>query len=243
MSNYNLTDENGHIINGLRADVMRCCMENKNLLEEAGSIYVGTGEKFSIGGEQICKTTSLSTGESGEVLMSKGGDLSYSKITENNFQLNFNKSEDLLSVARICPSFAGDAIPFESCICDFSIDRFTAGIYKRGTITLNFAEGVPSKTFTIKSNDASSHFGFLCLLNYNDSGVYKTFNYGLIYFPDFEDGAYYYFPDIFTKFYGYHYEGCFIKIERVNTTTYRITLSSNYLQRGNTNIVYINEIE
>lgn len=91
MSDYDITtDENGCIKNGLRADIMRCCMENKNLLAENGSIYVGTGEKIVIGDGTpnritIAKTAALSPGEYGEVLMIKDGELCYSKLSEINF--------------------------------------------------------------------------------------------------------------------------------------------------------------
>lgn len=44
----NLIDNNNFIITGLRADVMRCSMETKNLLDTKGSIYVGTGRSKSI---------------------------------------------------------------------------------------------------------------------------------------------------------------------------------------------------
>ena len=96
MSDYDITtDENGCIKNGLRADIMRCCMENKNLLAENGSIYVGTGEKIIIGDGTpnritIAKTAALSPGEYGEVLMVKDGELCYSKLSEMNFHYDAN---------------------------------------------------------------------------------------------------------------------------------------------------------
>lgn len=96
MSDYDITtDENGCIKNGLRADIMRCCMENKNLLAENGSIYVGTGEKIIIGEGTsnritIAKTAALSPGEYGEVLMVKEGELCYSKLSEMNFHYDAN---------------------------------------------------------------------------------------------------------------------------------------------------------
>lgn len=92
---YNITtDENGCIRNGLRADIMRCCMENKNLLAEKGSIYVGTGETIVKTGldddVEIAKTKALNPGSSGELLMVKDGKLGYSKLTEVNFAYNYS---------------------------------------------------------------------------------------------------------------------------------------------------------
>lgn len=91
MTDYDITtDAEGHIKNGLRADVMRSCMENKNLLEQAGSIYVGTGEKIVIGEGTdkqitIAKTAALNPGKPGEILMVKDGELKYSMLSEANF--------------------------------------------------------------------------------------------------------------------------------------------------------------
>lgn len=90
---YNITtDENGCIRNGLRADIMRCCMENKNLLAVKGSIYVGTGETIVKTGPgddiEIAKTKALNPGNSGELLMVKDGKLGYFKLTEVNFAYN-----------------------------------------------------------------------------------------------------------------------------------------------------------
>ena len=89
MSSYDniTTDENGNIKNGLRADIMRCCMENKNLLEEQGSLYVGTDERYSISGGavEIPLTAALNPGNFGEVLMVDGQELSYNKLSEANF--------------------------------------------------------------------------------------------------------------------------------------------------------------
>jgi len=47
------------IDNGLRADIMRKRMEDKNTLSHKGSLYVGTGEKETINGVDIYKTQEL----------------------------------------------------------------------------------------------------------------------------------------------------------------------------------------
>lgn len=43
-----MADTNNIIPNGLRADVMRNKMENKDALKEDGYIYIGTGNKIKI---------------------------------------------------------------------------------------------------------------------------------------------------------------------------------------------------
>lgn len=82
-----LNDGNGIIPNNQRADVMRCSIENKNLLNSKGSIYVGTGESHTIyngGGEgvdiNIPITTALPVGPDGSLLIcdnSSNAGLSY----------------------------------------------------------------------------------------------------------------------------------------------------------------------
>ena len=124
MSDYDITtDDYGRIKNGLRADVMRCCMENKNLLEENGSIYVGTGEKIIIGEGTsnritIAKTKALNPGEYGELLMVKDGDLNYSKLSEENF------SYDVDGVAEIKDG-GGYTIPVAEACYSLKKDLYT----------------------------------------------------------------------------------------------------------------------
>ena len=78
-------DSNNCIPTGLRADIMRSSMENKNLLSKKGSIYVGTGETVTVGGEKIYKTKALELGSSGQVLIVKDGELKYSTLTNESF--------------------------------------------------------------------------------------------------------------------------------------------------------------
>ena len=65
-------DINNCILNNLRADVIRKSIENKNLLANKGSMYVGTGdtETISIGGDTyiIPITAELSTQDQGQIL-------------------------------------------------------------------------------------------------------------------------------------------------------------------------------
>jgi hypothetical protein len=88
----NLTDDNNCIQPGLRVDIMRCSMENKNLLTKKGSIYVGTGESFTVGEQTIYKTKALELGGSGEVLQVINGNLGYDKIQNSNFDSEVNYS-------------------------------------------------------------------------------------------------------------------------------------------------------
>ena len=53
-------DGNGVFPNNQRADVMRNSMENKNLLANRGSIYVGTGNSSTIGSDTVYRTAALS---------------------------------------------------------------------------------------------------------------------------------------------------------------------------------------
>ena len=80
-----IVDNNNCIPSGLRADIMRQSMENKNLLSTKGSIYVGTGESVTINGEKIYKTKALALGAEGEILQVKNGDLGYGKIPNTLF--------------------------------------------------------------------------------------------------------------------------------------------------------------
>ena len=84
------TTNYGFIANGLRADIMRHSMENKNLLNTKGSIYVGTGRQTTIttsqGDYNIPITTSLPCGANNTVLTADSSDptgLKYKKITKD----------------------------------------------------------------------------------------------------------------------------------------------------------------
>ena len=82
----NITDDNGAIQTGLRADIMRKSMENKNLLSSKGSIYVGTGDTNNVvvsgSTVSIPKTAALTVGNQNEVLsVGANNTLQYSKIT------------------------------------------------------------------------------------------------------------------------------------------------------------------
>ena len=82
-----MADNNNFIVNGentipsgLASDLMRMSMENKNLLETKGSIYVGTGRTNKDG---VAITEALEPGEPNTVLtvLDNEGTLGYSKVT------------------------------------------------------------------------------------------------------------------------------------------------------------------
>ena len=59
----------GTIPSGLRADDMRERMENKNLLNAKGALYVGTGGSETVNSNTIYETTALTVGANNTVLM------------------------------------------------------------------------------------------------------------------------------------------------------------------------------
>ena len=88
----NLTDGNNCIQSGLRADIMRCSMEGKNLLQSANSLYVGAGEPVSKGNTYIPKTEELRV-KSGDFFYSDGGQLKNgNKLSDTNFSASINYS-------------------------------------------------------------------------------------------------------------------------------------------------------
>ncbi|MBO7691913.1 MAG: hypothetical protein J6T10_04675 [Methanobrevibacter sp.] len=86
----NLTTNDGAIETGLRADVMRLSMENKNLLSNKDSIYVGTGDTTSVNVDgstiTIPTTKALEKGSDNTVLSVVGGNLGYNKVNPDLVQ-------------------------------------------------------------------------------------------------------------------------------------------------------------
>ena len=83
----------GIIPNNTEAINFRQSVENKNLLAEKGSIYIGTGQYIDLGeGKKIAKTTALAAGETNTVLQvaqdGEGKTLQYGKITTDNIDQN-----------------------------------------------------------------------------------------------------------------------------------------------------------
>jgi len=110
-----LIGPDGEIINGLRADLMRTCMENKNLLTKKGSLYMGTGENSRLVIDNIIYdipvTKELEVGPDNSVLVVKEDEdthrntLAYSKIypemIEENQEWNINctKAKNIIGSA------------------------------------------------------------------------------------------------------------------------------------------------
>ncbi len=107
----NVKTSDNTIPSGLRADIMRESMENKNLLSQKGSIYVGTGKSMSkectVNGEtqnaSISKTDALTPGEDGQILTvdsSEEKGLKYGYISADNFGFdNVDLSEKSITLS------------------------------------------------------------------------------------------------------------------------------------------------
>ena len=83
-------NENGIIPNNTAAKIFRQSVENKNLLAEKGSIYVGTGEHIDVNdNESPFTTAALPAGGLNTVLqVGEGATLQYGKITTDNIDQN-----------------------------------------------------------------------------------------------------------------------------------------------------------
>ena len=80
-------NENGIIPNNTSAQSFRQSVENKNLLAEKGSIYVGTGNANTNDGSAI--TAALPAGDLNTVLqVGEGKTLKYGKLTTDNIDQN-----------------------------------------------------------------------------------------------------------------------------------------------------------
>ena len=79
-------NKEGIIPNNTPAQSFRQSVENKNLLAEKGSIYVGTGNANTDGS---AKTTALAAGDLNTVLqVGEGKTLQYGKLTTDNIDQN-----------------------------------------------------------------------------------------------------------------------------------------------------------
>lgn len=83
-------NENGIIPNNTAAKIFRQSVENKNLLAEKGSIYVGTGEHIDVNdNESPFTTAALAAGGLNTVLqVGEGKTLKYGKLTTDNIDQN-----------------------------------------------------------------------------------------------------------------------------------------------------------
>lgn len=80
----------GIIPNNTEAINFRQSVENKNLLAEKGSIYIGTGQYIDLGeGKKAAKTAALVAGDPNTVLqVGEGATLKYGKLTTDNIDQN-----------------------------------------------------------------------------------------------------------------------------------------------------------
>lgn len=83
----------GIIPNNTEAINFRQSVENKNLLAEKGSIYIGTGQYINLGeGKKAAKTAALAAGGLNTVLQvvqeGEGKTLQYGKLTTDNIDQN-----------------------------------------------------------------------------------------------------------------------------------------------------------
>lgn len=97
-------DNDGFIANGLRADIMRKSIENKNLLSIKGSLYVGTGISDII---NVPVTNSLnpSVSDVNKILIADSTQslgLKYSKVTPD--MMSSNQFDIKVSSASIAPT-------------------------------------------------------------------------------------------------------------------------------------------
>lgn len=65
---------------GLRADVMRQRMEDKNTIKVPGALYVGGPTSVTVGGETFYPTVRLEPGPSGWPLVSMGNTVTYAQL-------------------------------------------------------------------------------------------------------------------------------------------------------------------
>ena len=106
-----LTDSNGCLKTGMRADILRTSFETKNVLLEKGSIHMGMGSTISIYSEDgkidIYKTSSVQCGENNDTVLtfnSTGASpLSYQKIgpdtviKKETYNIKVDETEETLS--------------------------------------------------------------------------------------------------------------------------------------------------
>lgn len=68
---------------GLRADIMRQRMEDKNTITAPGGLYVGGSTSVTVGGETFYPTVMLSPGTAGYPLVSMGNTVTYAQLPSN----------------------------------------------------------------------------------------------------------------------------------------------------------------
>ena len=141
----NLTDSNNCIQSGLRADIMRCSMEGKNLLQSANSLYVGAGELVSKGNTHIPKTEELRV-ESGDFFYSDGVQLKNgNKLSDTNFSASINYSN---------LKYTWDQYKIQDC--NFDSDRIYEGLELCNS---NFSSGINYSINFFKNGESVASVG------------------------------------------------------------------------------------
>ena len=144
------------IPSGLRGDVMRKRIEDKNTLQHKGSLYVGTGESETITVDEtdypIYETTELEAGEDNEILVadsSTNSGLKYSLVNTENMTDN---------------SVTGIKLNLSSCV-----DETASGSYlesaslKKDTVNNKIALNLNEANWDADLNGAGSAItGFHC---------------------------------------------------------------------------------
>lgn len=108
-----LTDSNGCLKTGMRADILRTSLETKNILQEKGAIYIGTGSTaFPISSKDgridVCKTSYVPRGRDSDTVLTFNKTnvstrLSYQKIgpdtvtKKETYDIKVDEAEETLS--------------------------------------------------------------------------------------------------------------------------------------------------
>ena len=162
-----IIDDNNCIPKGLRADIMRRSMENKNLLSGKGSIYVGTGESITVGEEKIYKTKALELGEEGEVLQVKNGDLVYDKIQDGAIDSSVNYTNLVNSVKKL--SLQNSQFDPDTTYGNLEITNTNIDSSEMNTITTNIRI-IPQGGVSCEVQNSSSDFTRTISLVQNSEG-------------------------------------------------------------------------
>ena len=105
-----LTDSNGRLKTGMRADILRASLETKNVLSEMGAIYIGTGSTIPIlstdGQINIRKTSFVPRGGNSDNVLTFNNtgvpSLAYQKIgpdtviEQENYDIKVDETEETL---------------------------------------------------------------------------------------------------------------------------------------------------
>ena len=179
----NNTTNNGFIENGLRADIMRHSMENKNLLNTKGSIYVGTGRQTTIttsqGDYNVPITTSLPCGTNNTVLTANSSEptgLEYKKITKDMLD-EYSVEADVWPIKAGSAQTAAQA---DTAVTgQYASNDHTKGTIEQRLTALESQEGWATTARDIKYvNGSSKNLGKVSVAGYKQGAfVHLTLNF------------------------------------------------------------------